>query len=79
MIPPVPVESLPQWVQDKLKEPIETFAVGDRVFGVLYNEPDGTVLYINNEEGFARVGWDFNPKTKKYNKQAMGAIYYVKH
>lgn len=79
MMPPVDESYLPKWVRDKLHDP-KIFKVGDLVYGILYNEPDGIVLEVSNEEGWIRVGWAWDNDTHKFSKIASGSIhYYVKY
>lgn len=84
MIPPIPHEKLPQWVQDKMRflktfGIKENFKIGDRVFDTLYGEGNGFVIDVDNEQGWIRVGWDLDPVTNEFRNFASGAIYYVKY
>jgi len=74
MLPPVPKESLPQWVQDIIKnrtwDDYDHYQVGDKVYGILYAEPNGTILSVSDDYKSITVGWDLNPKTGKYSSWA---------
>ena len=79
MLIPVPIETLPAWVQEKMRLPPEQLYPGDRVYGYLYDEPEGTIIYSNEDSSHVVIGWEEGAIRGVFAKTASGAPYCVKY
>ena len=80
MIPPVPKESLPQWVQEAMETRPHHFEVGDRVFGVLYAEENCVVLAVDYKKAWVKVGRDWDEEKQRYRGVSSAwDMWYVKY